>query len=69
MQVRSQQGDTLDAIVFRYLGAGPGHLERTLAANPALAGHGAVLPTGTVVALAPAEHVPATDQSNINLWD
>lgn len=35
MQVRSQQGDTLDALVFRYLGASAGYVEQALALNPA----------------------------------
>jgi phage tail protein X len=69
MQVRSQQGDTLDALVFRYLGAGGGYVEQALALNPDLAAFGAVLPAGTVVNMPAATQAPATDQGSISLWD
>ena len=69
MQVRSQQGDTLDALVFRYLGASTGYVEHTLALNPALAALGAVLPAGTVVTLPAAVEAPSATQDSISLWD
>ena len=69
MEVRSQQGDTLDALVFRYLGASSGYVEQALALNPALAALGAVLPPGTVVALPAAMAAPSTAQDSISLWD
>ncbi|MBV8622656.1 MAG: tail protein X [Herbaspirillum sp.] len=69
MEVRSQQGDTLDALVFRYLGASSGYVEQALALNPALAALGAVLPAGTVVALPAAMVAPSTTQDSISLWD
>lgn len=69
MLVRSQQGDTLDALVFRYLGASSGYVEQTLALNPALAALGAVLPSGTMVTLPAAAETPSTAQDSISLWD
>ena len=69
MQVRSQQGDTLDALVFRYLGVGSGYVEQALAFNPALAVFGAVLPAGTIVNLPAAIQSPALYQGSISLWD
>lgn len=69
MDVRSQQGDTLDALVYRYLGASAGYVEQALALNPALAALGAVLPAGTIVTLPTAVQSPTTDQDSISLWD
>ncbi|QKY07715.1 tail protein X [Janthinobacterium lividum] len=71
MQVRTQQHDTVDALVWRYLGDGAGHVEHTLEINPALARHGAVLPAGLVVTL--PEPAPSTGQvaaaDLVQLWD
>ena len=71
MQVRTQQHDTVDALVWRYLGDGAGYVEQTLEINPALARHGAVLPAGLVVTLpdpAPSMgQVAAADL--VQLWD
>jgi len=69
MEVRSQQGDTLDALVFRYLGASSGYVEQALTLNPALAALGAVLPAGTMVTLPAAMVVPSAAQDSISLWD
>ena len=46
MQVRSQQNETLDGIIWRYLGDGTAYLEQALKLNPHIAGFGAVLPAG-----------------------
>ncbi|MGX9777095.1 tail protein X [Janthinobacterium aestuarii] len=69
MQVRTQQHDTVDALVWRYLGDGAGYVEHTLEMNPALARHGAVLPAGLVVTL--PEPAPNTGQlaDIVQLWD
>ncbi|MBW3513080.1 tail protein X [Janthinobacterium sp. NKUCC06_STL] len=69
MQVRTQQHDTIDALVWRYLGGGAGYVEHTLEINPALARHGAVLPAGLVVTL--PEPAPSTGQvaGIVQLWD
>ncbi|OEZ70021.1 phage tail protein X [Janthinobacterium sp. HH103] len=69
MQVRTQQHDTVDALVWRYLGDGAGYVEQALALNPALARYGAVLPAGLVVTL--PEPAPSTGQvaDIVQLWD
>ncbi|SDH89627.1 tail protein X [Janthinobacterium sp. YR213] len=69
MQVRTQQHDTVDALVWRYLGDGAGYVEHTLEMNPALARHGAVLPAGLVVTL--PEAAPSMTQAAdiVQLWD
>lgn len=64
--VIARQGDTLDALLHRHLGATAGHVEATLAANPGLADLGAVLPQGAAVRVATA---PAPVRRLINLWD
>jgi len=69
MQVRSQQGDTLDALIHRYRGAQPGLLEQTLERNPHLAAHGAILPGGTLVNLPPPGPARSTAPDSIRLWD
>jgi phage tail protein X len=43
------QGDTLDQLLWRDAGLGPGEITRVLDANPGLADHGPTLPLGTVV--------------------
>ena len=69
MQGRTQQHDTVDALVWRYLGDGAGYVEHTLEMNPALARHGAVLPAGLLVTL--PEPAPSTGQlaDIVQLWD
>ncbi|WP_079218144.1 tail protein X [Herbaspirillum robiniae] len=69
MQVRSQQGDTLDALVYRYLGASSGYVEQALTLNPDLAAFGAILPAGTIVELPAAVSAAATDQNSVSLWE
>ena len=58
MQVRTQQGDTLDQICYRYYGHTMGVTEAALAANPGLAEHGATLPLGIEVFLPPLSSQP-----------
>lgn len=66
--VRSVQGDTIDALVWRNYGRTTGLVERVLAANPGLADLGAVLPNGTLVNLPDA--APQAEQTQmVNLWD
>ena len=69
MQVRTQQYDTVDGLVWRYLGDGAGYVEQTLEINPGLAQHGAVLPSGLLVTL--PEPVVSTGQAAdiVQLWD
>lgn len=68
MDVRSQQGDTVDAICYRVYGRTAGLTEDVYAANHGLADLGPILPAGTLVHLpdpADATH-PHTDM--IQLW-
>ncbi|MCC7702254.1 tail protein X [Janthinobacterium sp. GW460P] len=69
MQVRTQQHDTVDALVWRYLGDGAGYVEQTLEMNPALARHGAVLPAGLVVTLPEPAASVAAMADVVQLWD
>jgi len=71
MQVRTQQHDTVDALIWRYLGDGAGYVEQTLELNPGLAQYGAVLPSGLIVTL--PEPAPSTGRvaaaDLVQLWD
>lgn len=64
--VRSLQGDTLDAIVWREYDAPFAALPAVLEANAALAGLPPVLPTGTLVRL-PSAPVPQP-RAGVELW-
>lgn len=66
--IRAHQGDTLDAICWRYYGRTAGVVEQVLEANPGLASLGPVLPIGTEVSM-PAAPVQATQRDVVNLWD
>lgn len=68
MRVLAQQGDTVDALVFRYFGRTQGLVEATLELNAGLADLGPVLPLGTAVELPEA---PADEPSKplLQLWD
>lgn len=66
--VRADQGDTVDAICWRYYGRTAGVTEAVLEANPGLADIGAVLPMGHAVKLPDIEQ--QQEQNNtVNLWD
>ncbi|KVQ57494.1 tail protein X [Burkholderia territorii] len=49
MKVAALQGETLDALCWRYYASTAGTVEAVLEANPGLAELGVVLPMGTVV--------------------
>ncbi len=69
MQVRAQQNDTIDLLVWRHLGSTAGYVEETLELNPALAKYGPVLPHGTPVTLPePKASTPKT-LPIVQLWD
>ncbi|WP_042266796.1 tail protein X [Paraburkholderia heleia] len=51
MKVTALQGDTVDAICWRYYGRTDGTVEAVLEANEGLADLGVVLPLGTLVDL------------------
>ncbi|WOD12794.1 tail protein X [Pseudomonas sp. NyZ704] len=66
--VRADQGDTVDAICWRYYGRTAGVTEAVLEANPGLADIGAVLPMGHAITLPEIEQ--QQEQNNtVNLWD
>ncbi|MFY3303609.1 tail protein X [Achromobacter xylosoxidans] len=68
MQVRAQQGDTVDAICWRHLGTTRDVVEQTYELNPGLADLGAVLPHGLLVTLPDSAPQPSTAQT-VTLWD
>lgn len=66
--VIANQGDTVDAICWRYYGRTAGVTEAVLDANPGLAELGPVIPHGTAVTLPDA--APQAEQRQVvNLWD
>lgn len=70
MRVHAMQGDTLDLLCHRHLGATAGVVEQALELNPGLAALGPVLPHGTAVVLPnlSTAQTPAT-RALIQLWD
>lgn len=68
MQVRTLQGDTVDALCWRYLGTTRDVVEQTYELNPGLADLGAVLPHGQVVTLPDNAPQPSTAPA-VKLWD
>lgn len=69
MQVRANQGETLDALCQRVLGRTAGVTEAVLAANPGLADLGPILPIGTLVDLPDATQTTQTEAALVQLWD
>ncbi len=67
MQVRTNQGDTVDALCWRHLGTTQGVVERTLELNPGLAQRGPILPAGVLIELPDAP--TTTTRPAVNLWD
>jgi len=67
MQVMAMQGDTVDAICYRYYGQTQGMVEQVLESNQNLASIGIVLPIGTVVNL--PDVAPKKQNNMIQLWD
>lgn len=68
MQVRAQQGDTVDRLVNRHLGQTSGLVEQTLLLNPSLANYGPILPVGLLVTL-PDNTKQAQAAQPVQLWD
>ncbi|MEH6565108.1 MAG: tail protein X [Halopseudomonas sp.] len=66
--IHANQGDTVDAICWRYYGRTAGVTEAVLEANPGLADLGPILPMGQTVHL-PAITQQAEQQTAVNLWD
>lgn len=69
MIVTARQGDTLDAICWRELGATRGLLEQAYELNRNMADAGPVLAEGTVVVLPDPAPSPAAMRETVNLWD
>ncbi|ECX4790713.1 phage tail protein [Salmonella enterica] len=67
MVVIAQQGDTVDAICWRYFGATRGITEEVYRINPGLAETGPVLGQGQSVILPDA--APPQKKTLIQLWD
>ncbi|MFD3241051.1 tail protein X [Rahnella perminowiae] len=67
MKVIAQQGDTLDALCFRYYGRTGGVVETVLTVNPGLAELGEALPHGTTVIL--PDFDTASTSETVQLWD
>ncbi|MFC3549462.1 tail protein X [Lysobacter cavernae] len=70
MRVYAHQGDTLDALCWRYLGRTAGLVEKAFELNPGLCEHGPVLPHGTSVDLPEITATPAAaTRALVQLWD
>lgn len=67
-QLRTHQGDTVDALCWRHYGRTAGVTEAVIDVNPGLADHGPVLPQGLAVTL-PDVPASAPERQVINLWD
>lgn len=68
MQVITKQGDTVDLMCWAYYGRTDGVVEQVLEANPGLAGHGPVLPVGTLITLPDTADAPK-QPPQVHLWD
>lgn len=66
-QVRTLQGESVDALCWRHYGRTQGAVEAVLQANPGLARYGLILPQGLLV------HMPALSapppKTTVTLWD
>jgi len=67
--VRARQGDTVDSLCWRELGATRGVVEAVLELNRGLADLGPILPEGTPVTLPPRQSVTPPVLPLLNLWD
>ncbi|MFM2480133.1 tail protein X [Celerinatantimonas sp. YJH-8] len=65
--IRSQQGDTVDALCWRYYGRTSAVTEAVLQANPGLADYGPTLPAGLTLTLPERVVQPSTAQ--VQLWE
>ena len=68
MQVRTNQGETVDALCWRALARTQGVVEATLQLNPGLADYGPVLPARLLVNLPDTTNSTAT-RPTVKLWD
>ncbi len=64
---RTQENDRLDQIAWRHYGSVTGKVEKILLANPGLADHGDILPSGLILVL---PDLPQPDNNTgLRLWD
>ena len=68
MQVRTNQGETVDSLCWRALARSQGVVEATLELNPGLAALGPILPAGLLVTLPDTTTSNAT-RPTVKLWD
>lgn len=68
MIVYANQGDTVDAICWRYFSITSGLVEQILELNPGLVNHGPILPHGTPVKLIEVKTKPVK-KPMVKLWD
>jgi phage tail protein X len=69
MQVRSRKGDTLDALIYRYLGSSTGYVEQAFELNRHIAVFDAELPAGTVITLPDMSDNAGTASNTVSLWE
>lgn len=67
MRVRTQQGDTVDVLCWRYFGRTGGIVEQVFLLNPGIADFGPVLPQGTEVLL-PEQVQQEKSNRTVKLW-
>jgi len=67
MDVRTVQNDTLDSVMWRYLGTTE-NIERVIEINRHLRHYSPVLPAGVVITLPEAAPAPQTKKM-VKLWD
>jgi phage tail protein X len=68
MEVRTQQGDTVDGLCWRQFGRTAGLVEKVLEMNAGLADYGPILPQGLVVQL-PDKPATTPTAPLLQLWD
>lgn len=66
--VTAQEGDTVDALIWRERGLGPSDLAAVLELNPGLAALGPILPAGHPVTVPAGRAAPQT-LDIVQLWD
>lgn len=67
MKIRTQQGETIDAICWRVYGRTTGITEKVLLVNPGLSDFGSVLPVGLLIDMPDVIDDPV--KKLIQLWD
>lgn len=66
----TSDGDTVDAVAWRYYGTTAGKVvEALLDANPGLADRGPILPAGVPITMPAISVSPTAEKSAVRLWD